>query len=110
MIHVLRVLRIHQWAKNFLIFLPFILSNKVFTFATFQQLLLGFFCFSLVSSSIYILNDIFDLKYDQKHNIKKYRPIASGKLTPRLGFFISLFLILTSLLLSINFMGGGGGY
>jgi short-subunit dehydrogenase len=43
-----------------------------------HKLFLGFFCFSLIASSVYIFNDLLDLKYDRKHITKKNRPIASG--------------------------------
>jgi 4-hydroxybenzoate polyprenyltransferase len=104
MINFLKLIRIHQWLKNFLIFIPFILSNKEFTLTIFQNLLLGFFCFSLAASSIYIFNDLFDLKSDRKHKIKKYRPLSSGQIKPYTGFFIASFLLFVSFFLLINFI------
>lgn len=104
MINFLKLIRIHQWLKNFLIFMPFILSNDELTLNIFQNLLLGFFCFSLAASSIYIFNDLFDLKSDRKHKIKKNRPLSSGQIMPYTGFFIASFLLFISFFLLINFI------
>lgn len=107
MIDILKLLRIHQWLKNFLIFFPFIISNKQLTLAISHKLLLGFFCFSLIASSVYIFNDLLDLKYDRKHITKKNRPIASGTISPRVGFFTALSLISISLYLWTNLIVTG---
>jgi len=85
---VLKELRIHQWAKNLLVFLPLITSHQI-NWQTLWNSSLGFFCFSLAASSIYILNDLFDLEDDRRHPQKKNRPIASGDL----GILSSLVLM-----------------
>jgi 4-hydroxybenzoate polyprenyltransferase len=107
MIDILKLLRIHQWLKNFLIFFPFIISNKQLTLDVSHKLFLGFFCFSLIASSVYIFNDLLDLKYDRKHITKKNRPIASGTISPRVGFFTALSLISISLYLWTNLIVTG---
>lgn len=76
----IKALRIHQWSKNMLIFLPLVMAHaysetgKVFAAA------LAFLVFSLCASSVYLINDLFDLKNDRKHPVKKHRPLASGQL------------------------------
>jgi 4-hydroxybenzoate polyprenyltransferase len=98
----IKVFRIHQWLKNFLIFIPFILSDKEFNIVILQKLLLGFLSFSLIASSLYILNDLLDLRFDRKHHIKKFRPIASGNIRARYAFFTAILLILISISLLTN--------
>ncbi|MFC1896726.1 hypothetical protein ACFL0Q_08745, partial [Thermodesulfobacteriota bacterium] len=63
-IHI-RSLRVHQWAKNLLIFAPLIAAHEIFLPDKLLSAVLGFFAFSLVSSSIYTINDILDLNYDK---------------------------------------------
>jgi len=98
----IKLFRIHQWLKNFLIFVPFILSDKEFNILILQKLLLGFLCFSLIASSLYILNDLLDLKFDRKHYIKKFRPIAAGNISAKYAFFTAILLILISISLLTN--------
>lgn len=77
---VLRLLRVHQWSKNLLILLPLVTSHKIFKLSPPNILLLlqGVLSFSFLASSIYILNDLFDLSHDRNHPVKQNRPIASG--------------------------------
>lgn len=72
-----RALRPHQWAKNLLVFLPMIAAHR-FDGATLLWSLLAFVAFSLVASSVYILNDLLDLAADRAHPRKRNRPMASG--------------------------------
>ncbi len=90
---LLKELRPHQWVKNFLVFLPMITSHQI-NYATFTNALLGFVCFSLAASSVYILNDILDIDDDRKDPIKKHRPIASNALSIKSAIKIMLVLIL----------------
>ena len=76
-----KLIRIHQWSKNLLIFVPLLVSTELENILLWQDLILAFFAFSLCSSTSYIINDIIDLKNDQAHPIKKFRPIASGFFT-----------------------------
>lgn len=73
----LKALRIHQWLKNALIFLPMIVAHQ-FDAATFGAVLLAFVSFSLVASGVYVLNDLLDLAADRAHPRKCNRPFASG--------------------------------
>jgi 4-hydroxybenzoate polyprenyltransferase len=71
------MMRVHQYAKNALIFLP-ILAAHLFTVEAFTQAILAFVAFSLCASSIYILNDLVDLQDDRGHRSKCKRPLPSG--------------------------------
>jgi len=77
----IRALRIYHWLKNFLVFLPMLLAHKFTDIGTFLQATLAFFSFSFTASTIYVLNDLFDLSADQHHPRKCNRPFASGNLS-----------------------------
>jgi len=96
-----RVLRIHQWSKNILVFIPLVLAHKFGDFKIILEALLAFFSFSLMASAIYILNDLFDLEYDRNHQRKKDRPIASGDFPIIWGIGLIPVLILGSCLISL---------
>ncbi|HEV2605907.1 MAG TPA: UbiA family prenyltransferase [Microvirga sp.] len=72
-----KLLRVHQYAKNALVFVP-LLTSHLFTVEAFGQALLAFLAFSLCASSVYILNDLVDLKDDRGHRTKCRRPLACG--------------------------------
>ena len=74
---IVKAMRIDQWLKNLLIFVPFF-SYGNFDLAQGLDLVRVFFGFSLIVSSTYILNDLVDLSSDREHPSKKLRPVASG--------------------------------
>jgi len=78
---LLKQLRVHQWSKNMLLFVPALLSHQLLEPGVFLNALCSFIAFSLLASSIYVLNDIIDVDYDRKHPMKKNRPIAAGDLS-----------------------------
>jgi len=90
---MLKILRIEQWSKNLVIFLPAIFANK-FTLIIDKKLILVFLGFSLIASSTYILNDIKDVDQDKEHPIKKYRPLAKGDISIQIAKIYSLALYL----------------
>ncbi len=73
----IKALRPHQWVKNVLVFLPMIAAHR-FDVSTLALTLIAFAAFSLVASSVYILNDLLDLSSDRAHPRKRSRPMASG--------------------------------
>ena len=73
----LKALRPHQWLKNSLVFVPILTSHNVNT-ESFLNSIAAFLAFSLVASSVYILNDLLDLESDRIHPRKRNRPFASG--------------------------------
>jgi 4-hydroxybenzoate polyprenyltransferase len=80
-IAVLRLLRPTQWVKNVFLFAPLIFSKHLFEPAYFRLETLAFVCFCILSSIIYIVNDISDRDVDRLHPIKRKRPLASGVLS-----------------------------
>ncbi|MEJ0050526.1 MAG: UbiA family prenyltransferase [Methylovirgula sp.] len=75
-----RGLRLHQWAKNALIFVPLILGGKAHDASAWLHALAAFVALSLLASATYLLNDLWDLADDRQHWSKKKRPIANGEL------------------------------
>ncbi len=73
----IKAIRVHQWAKNILVFLPMVGAHQ-FDLPALLAGLLAFVAFSLIASSVYVLNDLLDLSSDRRHARKKLRPFASG--------------------------------
>jgi 4-hydroxybenzoate polyprenyltransferase len=99
---MIKQLRVYQWSKNFLLFVPALASHQLMVSGVFINALTGFISFSLLASGIYVLNDIVDADYDRKHPTKKDRPIASGDLSMFIAYAILLFCILSGLILSMT--------
>ncbi len=76
----MRALRVHQWLKNVLVFIPVILSHRWYDELVMLNSTLAFAAFCLCASGVYLANDLFDLPSDRKHPIKKSRPFAAGTL------------------------------
>lgn len=72
-----KLLRVHQWAKNGLVFVPLVTSQS-FDLVSLGQALMAFVAFSLAASGIYLINDLVDLDADRNHRSKKHRPLAAG--------------------------------
>lgn len=83
-----RALRLHQWIKNLLIFVPIIAIHRVTDLALLRATLLALFAFSFVASAVYLLNDLLDLPSDRQHPDKKLRPLASGELPIHHALFL----------------------
>lgn len=83
----IKAIRIHQWAKNLLIFAPFLLSHDI-RLATVLSALLAFLFFGLTASATYIVNDLLDIEADRRHPRKRSRPFASGDLSAISGLAI----------------------
>ena len=75
-----RALRLHQWAKNLLVFVPVLAAHRAD--GALARACLAFVAFGLCASSVYLLNDLLDLPHDRLHATKRRRPFASGALSP----------------------------
>ncbi len=84
----LRALRPHQWAKNVLVFLPMLAGHKI-DLITLAISLIAFYSFSLIASSVYVLNDLLDLSADRAHPRKRNRPLAAGAIPIRIGTWLA---------------------
>ena len=77
----LKLLRIKDWVKNFFLFLPSFFAGVFFEVDRIELLIAGFFAFSFIASSIYILNDYMDIEDDRKHPEKCKRPLPMQKIS-----------------------------
>jgi 4-hydroxybenzoate polyprenyltransferase/phosphoserine phosphatase len=96
---VLKALRLHQWAKNILIFVPMVLAH-VLRPAAFAQAAIAFVSFSLCASATYIANDLLDIESDRRHQRKRNRPFAAGDLSVLAGVLISAGFLAVSIALA----------
>lgn len=87
---IFRLLRIKQWVKNLFVFIPLIFSGRMLDPVLIIESVGAFFAFCLISSSIYILNDLRDRDSDRRHPFKRFRPIASGQISAGVAVAISL--------------------
>ena len=105
---LLKSLRIYQWSKNILLFVPLLLAHKYTEVYAIQNTILAFFSFNFIASAVYLINDYFDLETDKKHETKKLRPLANGELSVlQYSIIATVILILgviTSAYISINFI------
>lgn len=102
---IFKLLRVKQWVKNLFVFLPAIFSGQLLNAETFLHTLEAFFVFCLISSTIYILNDICDRKADREHPRKRLRPIASGKVSVGLASVIAVVIFVAAFVLAWLFFG-----
>ncbi|WP_026956909.1 UbiA prenyltransferase family protein [Algoriphagus vanfongensis] len=95
---VFRLLRPKHWAKNVFVFFPLLFSGSIVSSFTWDLLLL-FIAFCFAASSIYVVNDLVDVEKDRMHPEKRFRPIASGEVSPSqaIGVFLCLLLIIGTL-------------
>lgn len=77
---LLKAIRIHQWAKNALIFVPLLASHRILELPLLWSGLVAFVAFGACASSVYLLNDLLDLPDDRQHPTKQHRPLAAGTL------------------------------
>jgi 4-hydroxybenzoate polyprenyltransferase len=111
-IDVARGMRLHQWAKNVLIFVPLVTAHRLDLIG---HALMGFLLFGLCVSGVYLLNDVMDVASDRLHPTKRHRPIASGRMSRGLGIGAGLALLVvglagSGLLLPLRFLGLVGVY
>jgi 4-hydroxybenzoate polyprenyltransferase len=100
-----RVLRVHQWLKNVLLFIPALAAHQLHNPQMWSSLLLAFVSFSLCASSVYIFNDLLDLESDRSHPRKRARPFASGEVPIWIGLVLSVALLAASFGLA-TYVGG----
>jgi decaprenyl-phosphate phosphoribosyltransferase len=92
-VEIIKLIRVKDWAKNGFLFLPLFFAGELFNTARYMPLLLGFIAFSFVASSIYVINDYRDIEDDQKHPVKKNRPLASGAVSKSAAIIILIVLL-----------------
>ena len=104
---LMKTMRPRQWVKNGLLFIPLIFDKQLTNWPALGRIILGFVLFCLLSSLIYIINDLVDLEADRVHPIKSQRPLASGTLkisTARTtGIVLGVVIFIVAPLLSLTF-------
>lgn len=98
-----RALRVNQWIKNLIVFTAILFSGNLLVPNLLWQSVFAFVIFCLLSSVSYLLNDIIDYSYDQKHPVKRNRPIAAGLITLPQATFLMFLLAIVSLIASLLF-------
>lgn len=94
----LRELRLHQWLKNILLLVPLLASHRAGLNTLLAHELIAFVLFGLCASSVYLLNDLFDLQDDRRHPRKRQRPLASGELSLTAALWSAVGLALVSVI------------
>jgi 4-hydroxybenzoate polyprenyltransferase len=97
----LKALRLHQWLKNLLVFLPLFAAHRVLEPTALLHCIVAFFAFGLCASGVYVLNDLFDLDADRRHPRKRLRPFAAGTLPLASGLLAAPLLTLAGLALAL---------
>lgn len=93
-------LRPKQWSKNALVFAALLFSFERINLSTITAVLAGYFLLCFVSGCVYIVNDYADREADRSHPLKKFRPMASGRLNPGTAIVFGSILLLASLVVS----------
>lgn len=101
----IKAFRIHQWVKNTLIFLPLLAAHEMTNVRVVLDAITAFVFFSILTSGVYVLNDINDRFEDSKHPLKRNRPFASGSLSPIYGYILATVFILGSISLCYYILG-----
>ncbi len=89
---IFQLMRPRQWTKNGFIFIALVFDKQLFHTEALLRTLAGFALFALISSAVYILNDIVDVESDRQHPKKKLRPLPAGKISVRAAWVIAFFL------------------
>jgi len=95
-----QLIRVKEWIKNLFLFVPLFFAGKLYGSGTITQLIMGFFAFSFVASSIYILNDYRDIEDDRRHPEKSKRPLAAGTVSRAVAVITFILLLIAGFALS----------
>jgi 4-hydroxybenzoate polyprenyltransferase len=94
---LIKTMRPRQWTKNAFVFFALVFDQKLLNFEAFLRTLGGFALFCLISSVVYLINDIADIEADRKHPTKKNRPLPSGKLPVSAAWTAAIILVAITL-------------
>src|SRR5688572_3659289 len=105
---LIKTMRPRQWTKNVFIFAALVFDKQLFVVDSFIRTFVGVILFCLISSCVYILNDIVDVEADRQHPEKKNRPIPSGKLPVNIAWIslivLVIFVVAAAYFLDLEFM------
>jgi 4-hydroxybenzoate polyprenyltransferase len=97
----MRALRPTQWIKNGVVFAGLVFGGKLLDPLAFAQATLAFVLFCIISSGFYLINDVVDRQADQRHPLKRLRPVASGEIATRRALAAGVFLVAAALVCSL---------
>ncbi|MBV6397367.1 MAG: Decaprenyl-phosphate phosphoribosyltransferase [Anaerolineales bacterium] len=92
-----KTMRPRQWTKNGFVFFALVFDKQLFKLIPLERTLAGFFLFCLISSAVYIFNDLADIEADRQHPEKKFRPLPSGKLPLGAAWSAGIALVICSI-------------
>lgn len=95
----LKMIRLHQWAKNLLVFVPIAAAHRLGAAESLASAMLAFVAFSLCASAVYVMNDLLDLDSDRQHIRKARRPLAAGVIPVHHAAVIAPALVVASIML-----------
>ncbi|MBV9611455.1 MAG: UbiA family prenyltransferase [Acidobacteriaceae bacterium] len=98
---LVKALRVYQWVKNILIFVPLATSHQLGNFDLLLKAVISCVSFSFCASSVYLINDITDLESDRQHARKRKRPFASGDLPIAVGLVLAPLLLVAAFALTV---------
>lgn len=85
-----------QWIKNLFVFGPLLFSGRFLFESAIRHSVIAFIAFCLASSAVYVFNDLNDVERDRKHPKKRFRPIATGMVSPAIAAFLIAVLLTAS--------------
>jgi len=103
---VVRSMRLLQWAKNIMVFVPLVAAHRIMDPLALKSAVMAFFAFGFCASSVYLLNDMLDLEADRQHPVKSKRPFAAGELPLTAGLALIPVLLLVSFLFALRLPTG----
>ncbi len=95
---LLITMRPRQWLKNGLVYAPLFFDSKLIDLESFLRTTAAFVLLCLMSGAVYIMNDLIDIENDRQHPTKKNRPLASGRLDPKIAATAAVILIVGTLI------------
>jgi 4-hydroxybenzoate polyprenyltransferase len=87
-----KALRVHQWIKNLLVFVPLLMAHRVLDVGDLTRTVYAFIAWCLCASAVYLINDRLDLEADRSHPVKRHRPLATGALGQKMVWILVLLL------------------
>ena len=99
---IISLIRVNNWIKNLFIFIPLFFSADLFNYQKLYSTIIVFIGFCFITSYVYIINDIFDKRFDRNHPTKYKRAIASGRVSISYGIAIALFFLISGCIIIYN--------
>lgn len=96
----IKLMRCKSYIKNFFVFIPLFYSTQILDLNQLSKSIIAFISFSLIASTVYVVNDIMDIEKDKMHETKRNRPLASGALSIKYGICLAIFTFMLSLTLA----------